>query len=126
MDAPDDNAEEWPSPAERTAAIAQASALREQARNGGLRFEAFLPPNLAGWLLERIENGVFLSPSEAAFVILGEHKELEPQADLRRELLKRRVQAAIDDPRPPLSSEEIKEKMRKLYEAPHPDPATWK
>ncbi len=38
--------------------VAQARALREQARNGGLRFDAYLPPSLAEWLLERIESGI--------------------------------------------------------------------
>ena len=70
---------------------AQARALREQARKGGLRFDAYLPPSLAEWLLELIERGIFADPSEAVFVILGEHRDLEPHADLRREALKRRV-----------------------------------
>jgi hypothetical protein len=34
-------------------------------------------------------RGDFFDPSEAAFVLLGEAKDLEPHADLRRELLKR-------------------------------------
>jgi len=37
-----------------------------------LRFEAYLPPQLAEWLLERIEKGVFLDPREAVFVLLDE------------------------------------------------------
>jgi hypothetical protein len=41
------------------ARIAQARALREQAGKGGLRFEAYLPPDLAEWLLDLIERGVF-------------------------------------------------------------------
>ncbi len=44
---------------------------------------------------------MFLDPSKAVFVILGEHEELEPHADLRQELLKRSIDAAIADPRPP-------------------------
>jgi len=80
--------------------IAQAKALRQQAGKGGLRFEAYLPPDLAEWLLDLIERGVFADPSEAVFVILGEHRDLEPHADLRRELLSRSCQAAIDDPPP--------------------------
>jgi hypothetical protein len=48
-------------------------------------------PSLALWLLDLIEQETFLDPSEAVFVILGEHKELEPHADHgRRELLNRR------------------------------------
>jgi hypothetical protein len=51
--------------ATRRHAIEQAKALREQARAGGLRFEAYLPPDLAEWLLDQIGRGVFVDPSEA-------------------------------------------------------------
>lgn len=74
---PDDN------PAER----GQAKALREQARAGGRRFEAYLPPALADWLLERIERGTFADPGEAVFAIVGNFRDLEPHRDLRDELL---------------------------------------
>lgn len=88
----DTEAPEWPDPADKAHAVEQAKRLRNQVNEGGLRFEAYLPPSLALWLLDRIEQGKFLDPSEAVFVILGEHKELEPHADLRRELLKRSIQ----------------------------------
>ena len=78
----------------------QAKALREQARAGGLRFEAYLPPDMADWLLERVERGMFVDPSEAVFAIVKNFIELEPHRDLRDELLRRMLQAAIDDPRP--------------------------
>jgi antitoxin ParD1/3/4 len=116
----------WPSTEEQTQSIAQAKALREQAKKGGLRFDAYVPPQLADWLLDLIERGVFSSPSEAAFVILGEHRELEPHADLRGELLKRILQASIDDPRPGISGEEFFEKMREKFAAQLPEPAVWK
>src|ERR1019366_7342507 len=96
----------WRTAEEKARDIAQAKALKEQARNGGLRFEAYLPLDLATWVLDFVERGVFVDPSEAVFVILGEHKDLEPHADLRDELLRRSVQAAIDDPRPPISGDE--------------------
>jgi hypothetical protein len=64
---------------------AQAKALREQARLGGLRFKAYLPPTIADWLLGHVERGTFRDPSEAVFVMLGEQQGLEPHADLRRE-----------------------------------------
>lgn len=87
----DTDAPEWPDPADKAHAVEQAKQLRDQAAKGGLRFEAYLPPSLALWLLDLIEQDTFLDPSEAVFVILGEHKELAPHADLRRELLKRRI-----------------------------------
>lgn len=121
----DNDAFEWPDPADKAHAIEQAKRLRSQVNEGGLRFEAYLPPSLALWLLDRIEQGQFLDPSEAVFVILGEHKELAPHADLRRELLKRSIEAAADDPQPGISSEELKTLLHEKRKAPLPEPATW-
>ena len=70
----DTDAPEWPDPADKAYAVEQAKRLRNQVAEGGLRFEAYLPPSLALWLLDLIEQGKFLDPSEAVFVILGEHK----------------------------------------------------
>lgn len=114
------------SPESAAARITQAKALREQASKGGLRFEAHLPPGLAEWLLDQIEHGVFADPSEAVFVILGEHRELEPHADLRRELLSRSLQAGIDDPRPSLSGDEMERHLRELIDAPIAEAAVWR
>jgi antitoxin ParD1/3/4 len=111
--------------AERAAGMAQAARLKQQAEQGGLRFEAYLPPHLATWLLELVERGVFLSPSEAVFVIMGEHQELSPHADLRQELLKRQIEAAINDPRPSLSSEEVFAELKAMMAKPRPEPAEW-
>ena len=60
----------WGCPEVKAMRIAQARALKEQAGKGGLRFEAYLPPGLAEWLLDLIERGVFADPSEAATVIV--------------------------------------------------------
>jgi Arc/MetJ-type ribon-helix-helix transcriptional regulator len=116
----------WAGPEAKAARIAQARALKEQAGKGGLRFEAYLPPELATWLLDQIERGVFADPSEAVFVILGEHRELEPHADLRQEMLRRSLQAAIDDPRPSIPAEEVEQHLQELAEAPRPEPAVWR
>ena len=96
--------QDWRTAAERESDMAQARSLREQARKGGLRFEVYLPPSLAEWLLDLVEKGLFTDPGEAVFVILGEHKDLEPHADLREEILRRTLQAAMDDPRPGFDS----------------------
>lgn len=121
----DTDALEWPDPADKAHAAEQAKQLRNQVAEGGLRFEAYLPPALALWLLDLIEQGKFLDPSEAVFVILGEHKELEPHADLRRELLKRSIQAAIDDPRPAIPFEEGMAQIREMLKQPRLEPARW-
>jgi hypothetical protein len=121
----DSDAPEWPDPADKAHAVEQAKRLRNHVNEGGLRFEAYLPPSLALWLLDLIEQGKFLDPSEAVFVILGEHKELAPHADLRRELLKRSIQAAADDSRPGISGDEMKAPLREKFKNPLPEPARW-
>jgi antitoxin ParD1/3/4 len=117
--------EMWPTPEQKEACIAQAKALRKQAAEGGLRFEAYLPPQLAEWLLERIEKGVFLDPREAVFVLLGEYEDLEPHTDLRQELLRRRLDAAINDPRPSIPAEQVAIELREKMAAPRPEAAVW-
>jgi antitoxin ParD1/3/4 len=57
--------------------------------------------------------------------MLGEQKELEPHADLRREFLKRRIQGGIDSG-PDIPAEEVIERLRKLLAEPRPEPAVWK
>ena len=114
----------WPSAEVKAKSIAQAKALRPQAEKGGLRFSAYLPPGLADWLLGLIEKGIFHDPSEAVFVILGEHKDLEPHTDLRREILARSLQATIDDPRPSIPAEEVFKELRELR-ALSREPAVW-
>ena len=116
---------DWRAPEDRERDIAQAKALREHASQGGLRFEVFLPPGLAEWILELVARGVFTDPSEAVFVMLGEERDLEPHPDIRQEILKRSFQAAIDDPRPGVSEEEFEERMRKRLKETRPAPALW-
>ena len=110
--------DEWPSAEEKAKNIAQAKALRVQAEKGGLRFSAYLPPGLADWLLGLIEKGTFHDPSEAVFVMLGEHQDLEPHTDLRREILARSLQAASEDPRPSIPVEEVFKELRQLRALP--------
>ena len=115
---------EW-DPADRAHAVEQAGRLRDRAAVGGLKFEAYLPPDLAEWLLDRIQQGKFIDPSEATFVLLGKARDLEPHADLRNELLKRCIQAAIDDPRPAVAAEEVWQRLEEKFKNPLPEPAKW-
>ena len=124
MKSPEVTADEWPSAEEKTRNVAQAIALREQAKAGGLRLSVYLPPRLAEWLLGLVENGTFIDPSEAVFVKLQEAQELEPHHDLRRELLTRMLQAAEDDPRPPIPGEEVFKLLREKRIS-SPEPAVW-
>jgi len=103
----------------------QAHALRDQARVGGVRFEAYLPGRLADWLLEQVENGHFADPAEAVFVMVGLFRDLEPHQDLRDELLRRKLQAAMDDPRPAKAASEVFDALERRYAEPLPPPARW-
>ena len=108
-------------PAER----AQAGRLRDQARAGGLRFEAYLPPALADWLLERIEGGQFADPSEAVFAIVGNFRDLEPHRDLRDELLGRMLESSAVELETARDSDEVFAELRDRMAAPSPEPARW-
>lgn len=118
--------QDWRTAAERESDIAHARSLREQARKGGLRFEVYLPSSLADWVLDLVESGVFTDLGEAVFVILGEHRDLEPHADLREEILRRTLQAAMDDPHPGFTLDEVKERIGKLMSEPRAEPAVWR
>lgn len=111
--------------AERRAGAAHAAALKTQAATGGLRFEAFLPSNLALWLLGLIESGIFKDPSEAAFVMLGEQQELADYPDLRKELLARTMESAANDPRPAVAADVVFAEIDALFAAPRPAAALW-
>lgn len=124
MKSPEAAAEEWPSAEVKAKSVAQAIALREQAKAGGLRFSVYLPPGLAEWLLGLVENGTFIDPDEAVFVLLQEAQELEPHHDLRNELLKRILRAAEDDPRPGTPAEEVFKRITEEL-ASMPEPAVW-
>ena len=72
------------------------ASVRRQAAAGGLRFEAYLPPGLAEWVIGLVAQEVFHSPSEAVFVAMQSFRELEDQPDVKQELLARMIQKGID------------------------------
>lgn len=117
--------ETWPPKELREWANQQAQVVRDAATEGGLRFQAYLPPELALWLLDRIEQCMFIDPSEAVFVLLDEARELEPHSDLRQELLKRRILSAADDPRPSIPADEFMAKFEATRKKLQPEPAVW-
>lgn len=121
-----DGADETGPPKElREWANQQAQVVRDAAKEGGLRFQAYLPPELALWLLDRVEQGMFIDPSEAVFVLLDEVRELEPHSDLRQELLKRRILSATDGPRPNIPADEFMAKFEATRKKLRPEPAVW-
>jgi antitoxin ParD1/3/4 len=103
----------------------QAQSIRDAASDGGLRFHAYLPPALALWLLDRIEDGTFVDPSEAVFVLFKQARELEPHLDLQQDLLHRQILSAVNDPRPSISADELQARVKAAREKLPPDPAVW-
>lgn len=117
--------ETWPPKELRAWANQQAQVVRVAATEGGLRFQTYLAPELALWLLDRIEQGMFIDPSEAVFVLLDEARELEPHSDLRQELLKRRILSAVDYPLPGIPANEFMAKFEATRNKLRPEPAVW-
>ena len=104
--------------------IAQAKALKEAAAKGGLSFEAWLPPQQALWLLGLVESGKYADPHEALFNLLGEAQDLAPHEDLRKELLKRSLEAALM-PGDAIPIEDSVPGVREQISGPQPEPAIW-
>lgn len=89
---------------------AQAETLLPEAREHGLSLQVYLAPTHAAEILEAVRDGQFASPEEAIFVLLGEMLEMRPHVDLRKEALRRSLEAAMEGPF--LSSEEVIESLR--------------
>jgi antitoxin ParD1/3/4 len=104
--------------------VAQAKALKEVAAKGGLSFEAWLPPQQALWLLGLVESGKYADPHEALFNLLGEAQDLSPHEDLRKELLKRSLEAALM-PGDAIPIEDSVPGVREQIIGAQPEPAVW-
>ena len=96
----------------------EEAKIRQRIRERGVVFEVFLPEGLADWLKAKIADDTFESYQEAAFVAFGDLRDLMEFPDARLALLRARVQAAINDDRPPLSGEQVfrdlEERIRRL------------
>lgn len=106
--------------------IAQVKSIKEQACKGGLRFEAYLTADLAEWILDMVENGVFVDPSEAVFVFMQQAKDIDPYDDLKEEILRRRLDQGfkdVDEGRT-FSMEEVRERIDQ-YAKNKTEPAVW-
>lgn len=105
---------------------AQATALKPQAAEHGLSFEAYFVPSVAEWALGEVERGRFLSPSEAMFVAMQVFMELEAYPDLREELFKREIEKAMADQSPGIPAEEVFASLEaKIDHAVAREPAEW-
>jgi len=103
------------------------ASVRRQAAEGGLTFEAYLPPALAEWVIGLVEHEVFHSPSEAVFIAMQSFQELDEHPDLQQELLNRAMQKGIDaaEEGGGNPAEEVMERPRKAMEEPRAEPAVW-
>lgn len=110
----------------RAAQREQATALKAAAEKAGLKFEAYLAPGDAEKVLLLIEKGMFLSPSEFVSVAVQQFIEMDRHPDLRRELLHRTLQRAMNDPRPGLPHEEAMAEIEAhIAEFKKHEPAQW-
>jgi antitoxin ParD1/3/4 len=103
------------------------ASVRRQAAEGGLTFEAYLPPALAEWVIGLVEHEVFHSPAEAVFVAMQSFRELDDHPDLKQKLLSRAIQKGIDSAEEGggIPAEEVMERLRKAMEEPRAEPAVW-
>jgi antitoxin ParD1/3/4 len=103
------------------------ASVRRQAAKGGLRFDAYLPPSLAEWVISLVEQDVFHSPSEAVFVAMQSFRELDDHPDLKQELLNRAIQKGIDSAEQggTMSAEDVMTRLRKTMEGLRVEPAMW-
>ncbi len=103
------------------------ASVRRQAAEGGLRFEVYLPPGLAAWVISLVEQEIFHSPSEAVFVAMQSFRELEDHPDVKQALLARILQKGIDslEEGGGIPAEEVMARLRKKMEGPRAEPAVW-
>lgn len=110
----------------RQAQQEQAARLKDAAACAGLAFEAYLTLEAAGWTLRAIEAGHFISPSELAWVAIQQFIDMQQYPDLHEELLRRQLQAAMDDPRPSIPAEEVMARLKvQIAERAQHEPARW-
>jgi antitoxin ParD1/3/4 len=103
------------------------AAIRRQAAEGGLIFEAYLPPGLAAWVIGLVEQEVFHSPAEAVFVAMQSFRELDQHPDIKWELLERTLQHRVTSAEKGggMPAEEVMTRLRKAMEGPQAEPAVW-
>ena len=102
-----------------------------KASENGLRFEQFLTPDLASWILQQVEEGVYVSPSEAVFHMLQHHRDFVQHSDLVTEVLFRTLQEASDsiDRGEGISGEELEarlEELEEIFKRKRQKPVYWK
>jgi antitoxin ParD1/3/4 len=75
-----------------------------------------LPASLARIVRQKVESGAYASNSEVIRDALRAWQEREMERERQLDSIRARLQEAADDPRPPLSAEEVTKRLDKLYE----------
>ena len=92
----------------------------------GLRFKAFLPGDLAHWLLTTVSAGHFTHPNEMIVEMAKVYRILELHPDLKQELLERHINQVRADKAPRTSNESLSEGIDQLGAIQAPEPLEWK
>jgi antitoxin ParD1/3/4 len=75
-----------------------------------------LPASLARVVRQKVESGAYASNSEVIRDALRAWQEREIERERQLGLVRARLQEAVDDPRPPLSAEEVSSRLDRLHE----------
>jgi Arc/MetJ-type ribon-helix-helix transcriptional regulator len=101
--------------------------FKNQVAEGGLQFEAYLPSDLASWVVELVEQGAFTSPSEAVFVAMQTFRELDRHPEIKNALLGRMIADAEKDIEKgnTISHEQVMAELERILFQKTPTPAKW-
>jgi antitoxin ParD1/3/4 len=115
----------WPESDDTAKArIEQAQKLKSTVADAGLRFDVYLPPDLASWILEQVERGDFIDPAEAVFIHMQQARDLDSHDDLKSELLKRKLLASMKSGSVP-GKEAFERIFNEAENKMHIQPARW-
>jgi Arc/MetJ-type ribon-helix-helix transcriptional regulator len=103
------------------------AVFKKQVAADGLRFEAYLPPSLASWVIELVEQGVIHSPSEAVFVAMQAFEDLDRHPEVKTELLRAVIAHASKEAKEGkyYTTEEVMAKIKQRKSQPQSEPAVW-
>ncbi|MGL3607643.1 hypothetical protein ACSV9I_14095 [Rhizobium sp. G187] len=104
----------------------QARQLLSSLGDRGLRFEAFLPSELANWFLTTISVGRFAHPNEMIVEMATVFRQLELHPDLMQELLARQINQVRAGKTQGVSNELLSKQMDELWTRQAPGPLEWK
>jgi len=103
----------------------EQARIQARIRARGMTFEVFLPESLADWLRTKLAEGVFCSPKEAAFIAFQQLQGLDEHPLVREQLLKAMIEDALQDPRPGMPADQLRDKFRaQLREWANTEPPT--